>query len=83
MVTSEHVFPVILEFPHRAVSVAGFTPIPLGLTYMLRVCLYGKGAMEREKKGVGNVIFRWWRKPECPDRTTGQLQVTDNLLTYE
>ena len=23
-----------------------------------------------------------WRKPECPERTIGQPQVTDDLLTY-
>ena len=78
----EPVFPVILEFPHPAFNVVGFTPISLGLTCMLRVCLYRKGAMEWEKRGVGNISFRWWRKPECPERTTGQPQVTDNLLTY-
>ena len=69
-----------------AVSVVGFTLISLGLTCMLRVCLYrkAKGAMEGEKRGVRNISFRWWRKPEykCPERTTGQPQVTDNLLTY-
>ena len=37
--------------------------------------------MEWEKRGVGNISFRWWRKPECRERTTGQPQVTDNLLT--
>ena len=59
LVTSEPVFPVILEFPHQAVSVFGFTPILLGLTCMLTVCLYRKGAMEGEKMGVGNhVSFR-------------------------
>ena len=31
--------------------------------------------MEGKKRGVGNVSFRWWRKPE---RTTGQPQ---GLLT--
>ena len=76
------VFPVFLEFPHPAISVVGFTPISLGLTCMLRVCLYRKGAMEWEKRGVGNISFRWWRKPESPERATGQPQVTDNLLTY-
>ena len=61
----------------------GFTPILFGLTCMLRVCLYRKGVMEWEKRrGVGNISFRWWRKLECPERTTGQPQVTDNLLTY-
>ena len=38
--------------------------------------------MEEEKRGVGSINFRWWRKPECSERTTGQLQVIDNLLTY-
>ena len=38
--------------------------------------------MEGERRGIGNVSFRWWRKLECPERTTGQPQVTDNLLTY-
>ena len=38
--------------------------------------------MEWEKTGLGIVIFRWWRKLECLERTTGQPQVTDNLLTY-
>ena len=38
--------------------------------------------MEWEKRGVGNISFRWWWKPECPERTVGQPQVTDNLLTY-
>ena len=75
-------FRVILEFPHHAVSVVGFTPILLGLTCMLRVCVYREGAMEREKRGVGNISFRWWRKLKCPERTTCQPQVTDNLLTY-
>ena len=60
----------------------GVTPIPLGLTCMLRVCVYREGAMEWEKRGVENIRFRWWRKPECPERTTSQPQVTDNLLTY-
>ena len=54
--------------------------ILLGLTCMLRVCLYRKGAMKGEKRRVGNVSFRWW-KPECRERTTCQPQVTDNL-TY-
>ena len=36
-------------------SVVGCTPIPLGLKCMLRVCLYRKGAMEWEKRGVGNI----------------------------
>ena len=31
--------------------------------------------------GVGNVSFRWWRKPEGPRKTIGQPLVTDNLLT--
>ena len=44
--TCEPVFPVILEFPHYAVSVISFTPISLGLTCMLRVFLYRNGAME-------------------------------------
>ena len=52
-----------------------FTPISLGLSCMLRVCLYRKRAMEWEKRGVGNISFRWWRKLECPERTTGQLQL--------
>ena len=39
--------------------------------------LFRKEAMEYEKRGVGNISFRWWRKPECPERTTGQPQVTD------
>ena len=38
--------------------------------------------MEGEKTGVGDVSFRWWKKPECPERTTGQPQEPDNLLTY-
>ena len=51
---------------------------------MLRVCLYRKGTMEWEKRGVVNISFRWWRKPECSKRTTGQLQVTDtfSLMDY-
>ena len=53
LVMCEPVFPVILEFPHPALSVVGFTPISLGLTCMLRVCLYRKGAMEWEKRGGG------------------------------
>ena len=57
-----------------------FTPISLGLTCMLIVYLYRKGAMEWEKREVGNVSFRWWKKLECLERTTSQLQVTDNLL---
>ena len=44
--------------------------------------MYREGAMEWEKRGVGNISFRWWRKPECLERTTGHPQVTDNLLTY-
>ena len=76
----EPVFPVILEFPHCAVSVVGFTPIPLGLTCMLRVCLFRRVGMEWEKRGVGNISFRWCRKLECQERTTGQPQVTDILL---
>ena len=39
-------------------SVVGCTPILLGLTCMLRVCLYRKEAMEWENRGVGNVSFR-------------------------
>ena len=35
---------------------------------LLRVCLYRKGAMEGEKRGFGNVRFRWWRKPEYPEK---------------
>ena len=35
--------------------------------------------MEGEKRGVDKVSFKTWRKPECPERTTGQPQVTDNL----
>ena len=61
---------------------AGVTPLSLGLKCMLRVCLYRKGAMEEEKPGLGSISFRWWRKPECPERTTGQPQVTDNLHTF-
>ena len=72
-------FQLSFEFPLRAVSTVSFTPILLGLKCMLRVCMYRKGAIEWEKRGVGNISFRWWRKPE---RTTGQPQVTDNLLTY-
>ena len=49
---------------------------------MLRVGLYRRGAMEWEKRGVRNISFRCWRKLECPERTTGQPQVTDYLLTY-
>ena len=66
------------------VRVVGFTLISLGLTCMLRVrvCLYRKGAMEEEKRGVRIISFRWWRKLECLERTTGQPWVTDNLLTY-
>ena len=26
--------------------------------------------------GEGGISFRWWRKPECPEKTTGQLRVT-------
>ena len=78
----EPVFPVILEIPYCAVSVVGFTRISLGLTCMLRVYLYRKRAMEGQKRVVRNISFRWWRKLECPERTTGQPQVTDNLLTY-
>ena len=52
------------------------------LTCMLRICLYRRESMEGERRRVGNVSFRWWRKPECPERTTSQPQVTDNLLTY-
>ena len=58
----------------------GFTPILLGLTCMLRVCLYRKGAMEWEKRGVGNISFRWWRKPEYPERTSHRLLTTFSLL---
>ena len=36
-------------------SVVGFTPFSLGLPCMLRVCLNRKGAMEWEKRGVGNI----------------------------
>ena len=78
----EPVSPVILKIPHPALSMVSCTPILLGLKCMLRVCLYRKGTMEWEKRGVGNISFRWWRKPECPERPTGQPQVTDNLLTY-
>ena len=53
----------------------------VGLACMLRVCLHGKGAMKWEKRGVGNISFRRWRKPEYPERTTGQPQVTDKLLS--
>ena len=38
--------------------------------------------MEGKERGVENVSFRWWRKPECLERTTSQLQVTDNLFIY-
>ena len=48
------------------------------LTCMLRICLYRREAIEREKRGVGNVSFRWWRKPDCLERT-GHPQVTDNF----
>ena len=82
LVTCESAFPVILEFQHRAVIVVSSTPILLGLTCMLRVCPYRKGAREWEKRGVGNISFSWWRKPKCPERTTSQPQVTDNLPTY-
>ena len=49
------------------------------------VCLYGQRViMERKKRAVGNVSFRWWRKPENSEKTTSHLQVasTDNLLMY-
>ena len=52
------------------------------LTCMLIICLYRRESIEKERKGVGNVSFRWWRKLECPERTTSQLQVTDSLLEY-
>ena len=45
------------------------------------VCKGGK-LLRGRRGGVGNVSFRWWRKLECPERTTGQPQVTDNFLTY-
>ena len=51
------------------------------LTYMLRICLYKEEAIDWEKGEVGNVSFRWWMKLKCQERTTGQPQVTDNLLT--
>ena len=35
--------------------------------------------MEGEKRGIGIVSFRWWRKPECPERMTVHLQGTDNF----
>ena len=81
-IISGHVWARFFSYPGiptPALGVVGFTPILLGLTCMLRVCLYRKGAMEGEKRGVGNVSFRCWKKLE---RTIGQLQVTDNLLTY-
>ena len=28
--------------------------------------------MEGEKRRVGNISFRGWRMPECPERTSGQ-----------
>ena len=59
----EPVLPDNLVFPHRTVSTVSFTPVLLGLTCMLRVCLYRKGAMNGKKSGVGNVSFMWWRKP--------------------
>ena len=33
--------------------------------------------MVGEKRGVGNVSFKWWKKPESPERTISQPQVTD------
>ena len=52
------------------------------LTCMLRICLYRREYIEGERRGIGNVSLRWWRKPECPERITSQPQVTDNLLTF-
>ena len=46
---------------------------------MLGICLHRKGAMEGEKRGVGNISFRWWRKPKCPKGTDGQPQVTETF----
>ena len=80
--TREPVFPVILEFQHPAINVVGFAPISLGLSCMLRVSLYRKGAIVEKKRGIGNIIYRWWRNLECPKTTTGQPQVTDSRLTY-
>ena len=53
-----------------------------GFTCMLIICLYRREAMEGDERGVGNVSFRWWRKPEYSERITSQQQVTDILLTY-
>ena len=51
------------------------------LTCMLRICLCLREAIERERRGVGNVSFTWWRKPE---RTTSQppASPTFNQLSY-
>ena len=42
---------------------------------MLKICLYRREAMEEEKRGVGNVRFRSWKKPECPERTTASQRL--------
>ena len=52
------------------------------LTCVLRICLYRRESIEEKRRAVENVSFSWWRKPECPERTASQPQVTDNLLTY-
>ena len=49
------------------------------LTCMLRIFLYRRESIEGERRAVGNVSFRWWRKPECLERTTSQPQVTNTF----
>ena len=50
----------------HAPSLGKFDMHAENLLYKIR-----RESMEGEKKGVGNVSFRWWRKPKCPERTTG------------
>ena len=64
----------------RFLSVVSVTLILLGLTCMLRVCLYRKGAMEWEKRGVENISFRWLRKPECPEHISIYEAIYEKLI---
>ena len=36
------------------------------LTSMLRICLYRRESIEGERRGVGNVSFRWQKKAGVP-----------------
>ena len=52
---------------------------------MLRVCVYRNGAMKGEKRGLGNVSFKWWRKLDAlienHQPSTDYLQPSQTLRT--